>query len=122
MVIAQSLIKSEKQISICSKNNHPDEFCRNLFWKNLPKSQESKKIFFYQFCKIFQSRCFLEHMWIAVYCLLYYTREVVYGLEVLAHFAPWGYFLGLGVLAHFGSKNQTRKIVKIHKDLTNLRI
>ena len=28
---------------------------------------------------------------------------------VLAHFAPWGIF-GLGVLAHFGSKNQTKKI------------
>ena len=29
---------------------------------------------------------------------------------------PSGVLLGLGVLGHFGLKNKTRKIVKIHKD------
>ena len=33
---------------------------------------------------------------------------LVYNLGILAHFAPW-VFLGLGVLAHFGSKNQTKR-------------
>ena len=46
----------------------------------------------------------------------YKSITVVYNFGLLAHFAPPGVFLGLGVLAHFGLRNQTRKVVKIHKD------
>ena len=43
-------------------------------------------------------------------------QGIVYNLGVLTHFAPPGLFLDLGLLAHFCSKNQIKKIVKIHKD------
>ena len=36
-------------------------------------------------------------------------------MGVLRHFAPWDTF-GVGLLAQFGSKNQTRKIVTNHKN------
>ena len=39
---------------------------------------------------------------------------VVCQMGVLGHFAPWD-ILGLGVLGDFSSKNQTRKIVTIHR-------
>ena len=39
---------------------------------------------------------------------------VVCQMGVLGHFVPYD-ILGLGVLGHFSSKNQTRKIVTIHR-------
>ena len=43
------------------------------------------------------------------------AQEVIYILGVLKHCTPWG-VLGLGVLKHFGLKNQTRKMYTLYKD------
>ena len=47
------------------------------------------------------------------FCRLYYKSSIQLGGT--RTFCPLGIFLGLGVLEHFGSKNQTREIVMIHK-------
>ena len=47
--------------------------------------------------------------------LAHFVPAIFLDLGVLAHFPPWLIFR-LGVLSRFGSKNQTRAIVKNYKD------